>query len=114
MSFVAANGLHGRLGRYQEYDAIILDLSSVPYVDSSATLALGNIIEKARARHHTVELVGVNMQVARIIARLGVLDLIRDCDRHATRLEALRYLAGEFGVSLSEAEPESAEDSGGA
>ncbi len=98
MSFVAANSLHGRLGRYQEYDALVLDLTSVPYVDSSATLALGNIIEKARGRNHTVELVGVNMQVARMFARLGVLDLIRDCDRHATRLDALRYLAEEFEV----------------
>jgi SulP family sulfate permease len=112
MSFVAANGLHGRLGRYQEYDALVLDLSSVPYVDSSATLALGNIIEKARGKNHTVELVGVNMQVARMFARLGVLDLIRDCDRHATRLDALRYLAGEFGVPVPETAP--AEESGSA
>jgi SulP family sulfate permease len=110
MSFVAANGLHRRLGRYQDYDVIILDLTGVPYVDSSATLALGNVIESARARNHNVALVGVNMQVARMFARLGVLDLIRDCDRHATRLEALAYVAEELGMSPGEgadvAEPE--------
>ncbi len=111
ISFVAANGLHGRLGRYQEYDALILDLSGVPYVDSSASLALGNIIETARRRNHTVELVGVSMQVARVFARLGVLDLIRECDRHATRLDALRYVAEELGVSLEEPSPEAGPDS---
>ena len=39
------------------------------------------------------------MPVARVFARLGVLDLIRDCDRHPTRLDALRAAAENLGVA---------------
>ena len=54
-----------------------------------------------------VELVGIRMPVARVFARLGVLDLIRDCDRHATRREALEAALVNLGLAPAEGEGES-------
>ncbi len=99
MSFGAATGLHRRMRGYQDYDVLILDLTDVPSIDSSATLALEQIILTSSAGGHTVELVGIRMQVARVFARLGVLDLIRDCDRHATRLDALNAALETLGLA---------------
>lgn len=98
MSFGAANGLHRRLGRYQDYEEIILDFTGVPIVDSSAAMALEQIISQARSGDHVVALVGVSRSVARVFARLGILDLVRDCDRHATRLDALRQAAADLDI----------------
>ncbi|MEJ2514816.1 MAG: SulP family inorganic anion transporter [Gammaproteobacteria bacterium] len=103
MSFGAANGLHRRLGRYQDYSVVILDFTAVPVVDSSAAMSLEQIISRARSGDHTVALVGVSRSVARVFARLGILDLIRDCDRHATRLDALRQAARDLGMEIDPA-----------
>jgi SulP family sulfate permease len=84
---------------YQDYDVLVLDLSDVPSIDSSATLALEEIIMTSCEAGHTVELVGIRMPVARVFARLGVLDLIRDCDRHATRLDALQAAVENLGLA---------------
>jgi SulP family sulfate permease len=99
MSFGAATGLHRRMRGYQDYDVLILDLTDVPSIDSSATLALEQIILTSSAGGHTVELVGIRMPVARVFARLGVLDLIRDCDRHANRLDALNAALDTLGLA---------------
>ena len=103
MSFGAATGLHRRMRGYQDYDVLILDLTDVPSIDSSATLALEQIILTSSAAGHRVELVGIRMPVARVFARLGVLDLIRDCDRHATRLDALNAALANLGLAPPEA-----------
>jgi SulP family sulfate permease len=103
MSFGAATGLHRRMRGYQDYDVLILDLTDVPSIDSSATLALEQIILTSGAAGHMVELVGIRMPVARVFARLGVLDLIRDCDRHATRLDALNAALANLGLAPPEA-----------
>jgi SulP family sulfate permease len=99
MSFGAATGLHRRMRGYQDYEVLILDLSDVPSIDSSATLALEQIILTSSAAGHVVELVGIRMPVARVFARLGVLDLIRDCDRHATRIDALEAALENLGLA---------------
>lgn len=99
MSFGAAAGLHRRMRGYHEYDVLILDLSDVPSIDSSATLALEQIIMTSSDAGHTVELVGIRLPVARVFARLGVLDLIRECDRHPTRLDALVAAVENLGLA---------------
>jgi len=91
ISFGAANRLHRRISGYQDYDCVMLDLTEVPDVDSSATLALENIIVNSRKRDHIVILIGLSTSVARTFARLGILDLIREIERYPTRTDALRY-----------------------
>jgi SulP family sulfate permease len=93
MSFGAANRLHRRLAGYENYQVLILDLRDVISADSSAIMALENIINNARNDDHTVILVGLNTTVARAFARLGVLDLVREVDRYQELCEALDHAA---------------------
>lgn len=102
MSFGAASGLHARLSGYQDYDVIILDLTAVPYLDSSAAMALETIIVNARSEDHVVEMVGLSLPVVRVLARLGVLRLVREVERHADRLSALRHAATRLGLDPDE------------
>lgn len=93
MSFGAANRLDRRLAGYERYQVLILDLRDVPSTDSSAVMALENIINNALAERHRVIVVGLNTNVARSFARLGVMDLIRETERFHTLIEALDYAA---------------------
>ncbi len=93
MSFGAANRLDRRLAGYERYQVLILDLRDVPSTDSSAVMALENIISNALGDRHRVIVVGLNTNVARSFARLGVMDLIRETERFHTLLEALDYAA---------------------
>jgi len=103
MSFGAANRLHRRLAGYENYEVLLLDLREVPSIDSSATMALENIINNAREDNHTVILVGLNTAVARRFASLGVLDLIREVERYPDLLQALEYAAGLLEPGSAEA-----------
>ena len=93
MSFGAANRLDRRLAGYERYQVLILDLRDVPSADSSAVMALENIINNALGDRHTVIVVGLNTSVARSFVKLGVMDLIRETERFQTLLEALDYAA---------------------
>ncbi len=93
MSFGAANRLDRRLAGYERYQVLILDLRDVPSTDSSAVMALENIISNALGDRHRVIVVGLNTNVARSFVRLGVMDLIRETERFHTLLEALDYAA---------------------
>ncbi len=108
MSFGAANRLHRRLAGYENYQVLILDLRDVSSADSSAVMALENIINNARDDNHTVILVGLNTTVARKFALLGVLDLIRDVERYQDLLEALDYAAKVLNIDVTDQPAEDA------
>ncbi|MCJ7557650.1 MAG: SulP family inorganic anion transporter [Gammaproteobacteria bacterium] len=93
MSFGAANRLHRRLAGYERYKVLILDLRDVPSADSSAIMALENIINIARDEHQTVIVVGLKTGLARKFATLGVLSLIREVERYQDLHDALDYAA---------------------
>jgi SulP family sulfate permease len=89
MSFGAANELVRRMSRVSDFEILIIDLLDVPKVDSSAALALEEIMQSAaRAEKHVI-IVGLNISVARLLARLRVLDLVHETQRVATRYEAV-------------------------
>ncbi|RMD64304.1 MAG: SulP family inorganic anion transporter, partial [Alphaproteobacteria bacterium] len=89
-SFGAAKGMARRLGAANEYDALVLDLSEVPFLDSSATLALEDVIRQAQERDNEVYLVGVRPEVEQTLRRLGVTGLLSEDHMHMSRVEALR------------------------
>ena len=92
-SFGAAKGMARRLGAFDEYDALVLDLREVPFLDSSASLGLEDAIKQAEGRNKQVFLVGVRQEVASTLRRLGVLKLLPESHYHVSRLEALRQAA---------------------
>jgi len=82
-----------RLAANNEYDALVLDLREVPFLDSSASLGLKDAIGQAQDHHKQVFLVGVRPDVAEILRKLGVLELLPDAHHHVSRLEALKQAA---------------------
>jgi SulP family sulfate permease len=93
MSFGAANEMARRLSAHVAFQILILDLSEVPTIDSSASLAVEEVIERALAGQRHVLLVGVKPKVERVLSKLGVIDLVGQEVRFPDRLSALRYAA---------------------
>jgi SulP family sulfate permease len=103
LSFGVATGMVRRVNAFRRSRILVLDLSDVPLVDSSATIALEQIITTARDDGIYVVLAGLSLHVARIFAKLGTLQLVRDVDRRPDRLEALEHCRAllESGVELA-------------
>jgi len=93
LSFGAANEMARRLTTQVEYETLILDLSEVPMIDSSAGLAVEEVIERAIAAQRRVLMVGVKPRVERVLTRLGVMDLVGQEARFSDRLSALQHTA---------------------
>ncbi|MGE0622943.1 MAG: SulP family inorganic anion transporter [Pseudomonadales bacterium] len=91
LSFGVATGMVRRVNAFRRSRILVLDLSEVPMVDSSASIALEQIINTARDDGIYVVLAGMSLHVARIFAKLGILHLVKEVDRRPTRLEALEH-----------------------
>ncbi len=104
-SFGAARGMARRLAAADAYDALVFDLADVPFLDSSASLALEDAITQAQARGKQVYLVGARPEIARTLAQLGVDKQLPDGHQHVSRLEALRHAAADIAANSDPAEP---------
>ncbi|PZD73428.1 Bicarbonate transporter BicA [Acaryochloris thomasi RCC1774] len=90
MSFGAAKAISQRMKIVEKYEVIILDLSEVPRVGVTASLAIENMLKDATRKGHAAFLVGANGQVK---SRLKHLDILHDLPEHHwsnNRLEALQ------------------------
>jgi len=95
-SFGAAKGMARRLAAFDEYDALVLDLQEVPFLDSSASLGLEDAIKQAQSHGKQVFVVGLRPDVAKTLKRLGVLKLLPEDRQHVSRLDALKQAAAEI------------------
>jgi SulP family sulfate permease len=93
LSFGAANEMARKLSAYAAFEIMILDLSEVSAIDSSASLAVEEVITRAGAGQRQIFLVGVKPRVERVLAKLGVIDLIAEEARFGDRLSALNRAA---------------------
>lgn len=105
MSFGAAKELVSRLASAQSagvaFEALVLDLGEVPTIDSSASLALEEIVTEAQGQGRAVYVAGAQPAVAGILAKLRVLDQVPRDQVFAGRLEALRAAAARLGTLRS-------------
>jgi SulP family sulfate permease len=92
-SFGAAKGMARRLAASDEFDALVLDLREVTFLDSSASLGLEDAIKLAQGHNKQVFLVGIRPEVAKTLKRLGVLKLLPESHHHVSRLDALEQAA---------------------
>lgn len=90
ISFGAANELLRKFSVTGSYEVLIIDLLDVPKVDGSAALALEEVIQRATEARKTVFIVGLTYPVARLMGRLGCLDLVREAQRFEARPDAVR------------------------
>jgi SulP family sulfate permease len=99
MSVGAANEMARRLTTQVDFETLIIDLSDVPMIDSSASLAVEEVIERTLAVQRKVLMVGIRPRVERVLAKVGVTDLVGPNARFNDRLSALRHAASALARS---------------
>ena len=73
----------------QQYDCVLLDLSEVPLIDTTISLAIENTIKDAVDAQKQVIVVKPRAKAAKTLKRLGVFELIPGAQMCNTRVEAL-------------------------
>ncbi len=91
MSFGAANEMARKLSTQAECEILILDLSEVPMIDSSASLAVEEVIARAHAAGRRVLLAGLKPKVEQVLSKLGVTELAGRESHFRERLSALQH-----------------------
>jgi SulP family sulfate permease len=94
-SFGSAKELARRMAIADEYDVLVLDLEDVSYLDSSAGLAVEDVVLQATSHGRQVFIVGLRPRVRTVLDRLGVTRLIpaeRVLDSRLAALEAAAML----------------------
>ncbi|MES1023906.1 SulP family inorganic anion transporter [Gloeocapsa sp. BRSZ] len=74
----------------QDHDVLILDLSDVPILGVTASLAIENAIKDAVEQGRQVFIVGATEKIKRRLERLGIFDLLPPQNVTMDRVEALR------------------------
>ena len=90
MSFGAAKAISRQMGMVEKYDVLILDLSDVPHVGITMSLALENMVKEARQKHREVFFVGASGAVKARLGKLNIWNLLPPQNQVATRIEALQ------------------------
>ncbi|MBI2970750.1 MAG: SulP family inorganic anion transporter [Gammaproteobacteria bacterium] len=76
MSFGSAKGISRVLHSSKDKDVLIIDLSDVPFIDSSASITLEDVIEDAKGQGDVVILCGLRKNVLEVLTKIGVTRLI--------------------------------------
>ncbi len=101
MIFGVAKAISREHNAIQTCDAIVFDLSDVPHLGVTASLALENAIREAVEKGRQVFLVGVAGQTRQRLDKLKVLRLIPPQNLHTDRSEALKQAVENTIVSPS-------------
>lgn len=102
MSFGAAKAISQRMSIVEKYDVLILDLSDVPLLGVTASLAIENMLKEAREKRHEVFIVGARASVKDRLRRLDILKLLPPKNRLTNRLDALQQ-----AIAVIEQKPKS-------
>ncbi|TAH33117.1 MAG: SulP family inorganic anion transporter [Alphaproteobacteria bacterium] len=76
LSFGAASGMAQRLGKFDEFHAVFLDMSQVYFVDTSSGLAIEDIIAQIQSKNKKVFLIGLQPPVLRTFRQIGIMKLL--------------------------------------
>lgn len=90
LSFGSARDVTRLMRLSEAKDALVVDLSAVPFIDTSASMALEEEIIGLRGLGDTVVLFGLRPAVREVLHKTGVLDQIAPGHVTVTRLEALK------------------------
>lgn len=91
MSFGAAKGMARQLAQFDEYDALVLELTDVPQIDFTATRALYDMVYDAQSMGRQVFLVGCRKQVCDMMKQQGVTASVPKENIVGERLDALNF-----------------------
>ncbi|MGB6167456.1 MAG: SulP family inorganic anion transporter [Geitlerinemataceae cyanobacterium] len=101
MSFGAAKAISQQLSIVENYEVLILDLSSVPRLGVTALLAIETMLKDAIDRKRQVFLVGARGQVQERLMRLDILRQLPPTHRVTDRLTALQKSLQSIQDSVS-------------
>ncbi|MBE9170836.1 SulP family inorganic anion transporter [Pleurocapsales cyanobacterium LEGE 06147] len=90
MIFGVAKAISREHNLINDYQVLVLDLSEVPILGVTSSLALENAIKEALEKNRQVFLVGVGGQAEKRLRKLGILNSIPPQNLFDNRLEALR------------------------
>lgn len=89
MSFGAAKAISQRRAILQDYKSLILDVTDVPLLGVTATLALESMIEKARQKNLDIFVVGASGKIQKRLEKFDILNLIPEDHQTSDLVEAL-------------------------
>jgi len=99
LSFGAAKGMVRRLAQFKEYDSLVLDLSGVPSVDFTSSMALNDMICDTLANNERfVFIVGLRPAVEQFLEKQGVLDNVDKGHIYPQRHTALCHAARVINI----------------
>jgi SulP family sulfate permease len=108
LSFGSARDVAHLMQASPQKDALVVDLTDVPFIDTSASMALEEAIEGLRAMGDTVIVFGMRPRVADTLRKTGVMRLLGPNQVAANRLDALKaadaYIAAPAGLSPAASE----------
>ncbi|MBT4889624.1 MAG: SulP family inorganic anion transporter [Rhodospirillales bacterium] len=93
MNFGAAKGLTKQIAVTSDFKVLVIDLSDVTFVDTSASMAIEEIMVSATELGLEVILIGIKANVKKTLELLGVTKVIPAEHSFETRMDALRYTA---------------------
>ena len=102
MIFGVAKAISREHNLINDYQALVLDLSEVPILGVTSSLALENAIEEAVEKGRQVFLVGLQGQAEKRLTKLGVMEKVPPQNILNDRTEALRKAVISISGSVTE------------
>ena len=93
LSFGAAKGISARMGLIQNYKILILDITEVPRIGISASLAIERMMQEAQTSGRTILIAGANSKLQKRLRQFGV-----HGELVASRQEALQIAAKDVSA----------------
>ena len=88
LSFGAAKGISARMGLIQNYKVLILDITEVPRIGISASLAIERMVQEAQASGRTILIAGANSKLQQRLRQFGVHGELVNSRREALQIAA--------------------------
>ena len=93
LSFGAAKGISARMGLIQNYKILILDITEVPRIGISASLAIERMVQETQTSGRTILIAGANSKLQKRLRQFGV-----HGELVASRQEALQIAAKDVSA----------------
>ncbi|MEO1006832.1 MAG: STAS domain-containing protein, partial [Cyanobacteria bacterium J06638_38] len=102
MIFGVAKAISREHNLINDYQVLVLDLSEVPILGVTSSLALENAIEEAVEKDRQVFLVGVSGQAEKRLKKLGVMEIVPSSHMVSDRTTALQQAVNYVDEHVSE------------
>jgi len=89
VSYASVKGMTNKLRHWEDHDALLFDVSKVPFIDVSTAIAFENMILDALQENRLVYIVGINESVRHVFDRMGAVRMLPDAHFFGSRESAV-------------------------